>query len=249
MPLVLRMRRTSLIPFAAGLALLVTSVGFTGCNKSKTDEKHSTASAEDWVDVRETSAEERTYLEYGRGVVQAVSAQDYTAFYHQLSSHASARMSLNQFVPAEDEALFARQEKQPLKDVTLPRFTELMQGCETRFGRPVKPLNLHVHSTDAEVLAGTKLQGIDAIDTMFAIGNMPGQTPAAIRKASLRAKIRVELSPDQLADAAKAYRITVEELQKDQDFEPYLTLKLVLVTGEGGLQVGYFEFLPPSMMD
>ena len=198
LPPVLRMRRTSLIPLAASLAVLVASVAFTGCNKSKTDEKHSDASAKDWVDFSDATAEERNYLEYGRGVVQAVSAQDYTAFYNQLSSHARARMSLNQFAPAEDEAVFARQEKQAVKDVTLPRFLELMQLCETQFGRPATPLNLHVHSTDATALA---------------------------------------------------YEVTVEELQKDEDFEPYLALKLVLIAGNGGLQVGYFEFLPPSMMD
>jgi hypothetical protein len=236
---------------ATGLALLVTVTGvaFTGCSKSDPTGKDSAESAQDWVDVSEASPEERTYLDYGRGVVQAVSSQNYGAFYDQLSSHARARMSLNQFDPADDEAVFARQEKQPEKNVALPRFLELMQLCETRFGRPVTPLNLHVHTTDAAALSGTKRQGFDALDTMFAIGNMPDLAPTAIRKASLRARIRSELSAAQLAEAAKAHDVNVEELQKDQDFEPYLTLKLILVAGESGLQVGYFEFLPPSMMD
>jgi hypothetical protein len=239
----------SIIPVATGLALLVAGVVFTGCNKSKIVEKDSAASAQDWVDISDTSPEERTYLEYARGVVQAVSSQDYTAFYGHLSSHARARMSLNQFAPADDESVFARQEKQPEKAVALPRFIELMQQCETRFGRPITPLNLHVHTTDAAPLSGTKHDGTDGIDTMFAIGNMPGLASAAIRKASLRAKIQVELSATQLAETAKAHQVTVEELQKDDDFAPYLTLKLVLVAGESGLQVGYFEFLPPSMLD
>ena len=243
------MKKTARIATVIGLAFFVTGGAFTGCNKSKTTEKEPATSAEDWVDHSDRSPEERTYLEYSRGVVQAVSSQDYAAFYAHLSSHARARMSLNQFAPADDGAAFARQEKQPEKAVALPRFIELMQQCETRFGRPAKPLKLYVHTTDAAPLSGTKHEGTDGLDTMFAIGNMPELAPAAIRKASLRARIGVELSAAQLAETAKAYHLSLEELQKDKDFEPYLTLKLVLVAGEGGLQVGYFEFLPPSMLD
>src|SRR5690349_11886211 len=103
------MWKTSRISAAACLAVLV---GVSGCSKSKPNSSETAAaSKEDWVDHSDTSPEERTYLEYGRGVVQAVSAQNYEAFYGQLSSHAKARISLNQFAPAEDEAVFARQEK------------------------------------------------------------------------------------------------------------------------------------------
>jgi hypothetical protein len=41
----------------------------------------------------------------------------------------------------------------------------------------------------------------------------------------------------------------VEELTKDENFDPYFNLKLVLVEEDGEFKVGYFEFLPPSMMD
>jgi len=243
------MKKNTLLAATIGLTILVTGGAFTGCNKSKTTETTAAPSAKDWVDHSDSSPEERTYLDYGRAVVQAVSSRDYAAFYGCLSSHARARMSLNQVAPADDEALFARQEKQPETAVTLPRFIELMRQCESRFGRPTKPLNLHVHTTEAAPLSGTKHAGTDGIDTMFAIGNMPNLAPAAIRKASLRAKIQVALTPAQLAETAKAYHVTADELQKDEDFVPYLTLKLVLVAGETGLQVGYFEFLPPSMLD
>jgi len=84
---------------------------------------------------------------------------------------------------------------------------------------------------------------------MFAIGNIPKLAPAAIRKASLRGSIRVELSPEELAEIAKRYEMTVDELVASEDFEPYLNLKLVIVDEDGSLRVGYFEFLPPSMMD
>jgi hypothetical protein len=38
-------------------------------------------------------------------------------------------------------------------------------------------------------------------------------------------------------------------VQKSEDFDPYFNLKIVLVEEGGQLKIGYFEFLPPSMMD
>src|SRR5688500_4932766 len=152
-PAVQRITRVWLRRVATSVAWLILGIVISGCSKSTTSKKGSSASASDWVDTSEVSPEERTYLEYGRGVVQAVSAQNYESFYGQLSSHARARMSLNQFAPADDEAAFVRQEKQPVKDVALPRFLELMQLAEQRFGRPIAPLNLHVHTTEAAALS------------------------------------------------------------------------------------------------
>ena len=43
--------------------------------------------------------------------------------------------------------------------------------------------------------------------------------------------------------------ITVEDLKKSEDFDLYFKLTIVLVDERGQLRVGYFEFLPPSMMD
>jgi glycerol-3-phosphate dehydrogenase len=40
-----------------------------------------------------------------------------------------------------------------------------------------------------------------------------------------------------------------DKLQKDENFDPYLNLKVVLVEEGGQLKVGYFEFLPPSIWD
>ena len=84
---------------------------------------------------------------------------------------------------------------------------------------------------------------------MFAIGAMPDWIPADIRRASLRGQIHTELSPQELANVAQRRGITVEELKKDQDFDPYFNLKVVLVEEAGQPKVGYFEFLPPSIMD
>lgn len=235
----------------AGAALCILAA----CGKKSTDstanDAHATeAKAGDWVQTDDTTPEQRGYLEHGRGIVQAVAARDYAAFHATLSSHARARMSLNQFAPEENDAAFERNEKAPRRDVGLPAFLELMARMESRFGAPAKPLSLHLHTTEADVLSGAKAEGLDALDVMFAIGNMPKEIPAAIRKASLRAQIGVELSPAQLAEAAKAYDTTEDKLKQDPEFKPYLTLKLVLVQDtDGRLRVGYFEFLPPSMMD
>jgi len=87
------------------------------------------------------------------------------------------------------------------------------------------------------------------MDSMFAIGAMPDWIPADIRRASLRGQIHTELSPQELQRAAQQEGISVEELQKDENFDPYLNLKVVLVEEGGQLKVGYFEFLPPSMLD
>ena len=38
-------------------------------------------------------------------------------------------------------------------------------------------------------------------------------------------------------------------IKKSEDLDPYVNLKVVLVEEAGQLKIGYFEFLPPSMMD
>jgi len=88
-----------------------------------------------------------------------------------------------------------------------------------------------------------------AMDSMFAIGAMPDWIPAEIRRASLRGQIHTELSPQALQTVAQQQGISLEELKKSEDFDPYFNLKIVLVDEAGQLKIGYFEFLPPSMMD
>jgi hypothetical protein len=238
------------LPAAVCLTALLV---LTACGKKSAPAGESAPASgqqKDWVQAEDVTPAERGYLDYGRTVVQTVANRAYADFYAQLSTHARARMSLNQFAPDDDDAVFARNEKQPRLNVLLPEFQELMARAEKKFGSPRRPLDLHVQSSDPAVLSGTKREGLDALEVMFAIGNMPAAVPATSRKASLRAKIGVELTPEELAEAAKAYQVTVEELQNDEDFKPYLTLKLVLVEDtDGQLRVGYFEFLPPSMMD
>lgn len=237
------------------VVVIAVALGLVGCEKRQPATGQSgppgtRAKASDFVQIdNETTDLERHCLDFGRTVVMAVAARNYEEFYGQLSSHAKAQMSLNQFAPEEDDAKFERNEKMPRRNVALPEFLQLMAAAEKFHGAPVKPLDLHVHTSDPAVLAGTATGGFEAIDVMFAIGNMPKLAPPAIRKASLRGSLRVDLSPEQLAEAAKAYETTVDELVKMEDFKPYLNLKLVIVEEDDALRVGYFEFLPPSMMD
>lgn len=220
------------------------------CTRKTDDVSGSGDDAGDWVQADDDATpEEKRYLEIGRALMLTVCARDYEALHARLSSHAVARISLNQCAPADDDTVFERQEAEPRRNVGAPEFRQLMAGMEERFGSPARPLGLHIHSTDPEILAGTKTDGFDAIDVMLAIGNMPATIPAGQRRASLRGQIAVQLSPAQLAEAAKAYEVTPEELVSDPDFEPYLNLKLVLVEENGELRLGYFEFLPPSMLD
>jgi hypothetical protein len=158
-------------------------------------------------------------------------------------------MSLNQFAPAQQDADFQRNESNPFINVTAEQFAYLMQYVEAAHGTPLAPKMLHVFSTDADVLNRRSKEQFGAMDSMFAIGAMPDSIPADVRRASLRGQIHTELSPRELEKVANEQGISVEELKKDDKFDPYFNLKVVLVEEDGQLKVGYFEFLPPSIMD
>ena len=193
--------------------------------------------------------EEKPYFDAAKPFVDAVAGRDYTRAYGYLSSHAKARMSPNQFVAPDDDAAYARNEAAAVRDVTPEKFTQLLAPCEKQLGKPSKLLDLHVFSTEAAALSGRGANTEEKLEAMFAIGMMPASIPAGIRKASLRSKLKVELSAEQLALAAKDRETTPEKLKRDPDFQPYLNLKLVLVEEAGALKVGYFEFMPPGLMD
>ncbi|HUG11153.1 MAG TPA: hypothetical protein VMM36_09075 [Opitutaceae bacterium] len=232
--------------------VLTVALGLAGCGKRQpaTGGSESRAKSTDFVQMdSETTDIEQHCLDFGRSVMLALAARNYEEFYGQLSSHAKAQMSLNQFVPETDDAKFESNEKMPRRNVALPEFLQHMALAEKFHGAPVKPLSLHVHTSDPAVLAGGATGGFEAIDVMFAIGNMPKLAPASIRKASLRGSLSVELAAEELAEIAKRYEMTVDELVKSEDFEPYMTVKLVIVEEGDSLRVGYFELLPPSMLD
>src|SRR5438046_6079120 len=237
-------RVTSLIA-AILLPLLLTSCGKQGQEGEK---KTAQKNEDDFLD-KNAKPEERKYLLVAKPFFIAVANRNYAAAYALLSSHARARMSLNQFTPAQQDADFQQNESYPMTNVTAEQFSYLMQYVEAAHGAPRAPKMLHVFSTDADVLNRRSAEQFGAVDSMFAIGAMPDSIPGDIRRASLRGQIHTELSPEDVEKAANAQGISVDELKKDENFDTYFKLKVVIVEEDGQLKVGYYEFLPPSMMD
>ena len=227
------------------LPMLLTSCGKKGPDGEK---KTAQKSEDDFLD-KDAKPDERKYLLAAKPFFIAIANRKYPDAYALLSTHARARMSFNQFTPAEEQATFQQYESNPYTNVTAEQFAYLMQYVEAARGAPRAPKMLSVFSTDPDVLNRRSREPFGAMDSMFAIGAMPDWIPAAIRRASLRGQIHTELSPQELQKVAQQQGISVEQLKKSEDFDPYFNLKVVLVEENGQLKVGYFEFLLPSMMD
>ena len=232
------------------IAAILLPVLLTSCGKKGPGGEKNTAqkSEDDFLD-KDAKPDERKYLLATKPFFIAIANRKYADAYALFSSHARAQMSFNQFTPAEDKATFQQYESQPYSNVTAEQFAYLMQYVEAARGAPRAPKMLSVFSTDPDVLNRRSKEQFGAMDSMFAIGAMPDWIPADIRRASLRGQIQTELSPQELQKVAQQQGISVEELKKDENLDPYLNLKVVLVEENGQFKVGYFEFLPPSIMD
>ena len=242
--------KTHGVAVAFCIAISLAAILPASCSRKTADADKKTAqkSEDDFLD-KDAKADERKYLLAAKPFFIAVAGRKYADAYALLSSHARARMSFNQFTPADEQTTFQQIESNPYSNVTAEQFAYLMQYVEAARGAPRAPKMLSVFSTDPDVLNRRSKEQFGAMDSMFAIGAMPEWIPADIRRASLRGQIHTELSPQELANVAQQHGITVEELKKDEDFDPYFNLKVVLVEEAGQLKVGYFEFLPPSIMD
>src|SRR5205823_12044869 len=139
------------------------------------------------------------------------------------------RMSLDQFKPAQQDSDIQQTESYAFDNVTAEQFAYLMQYVEAAHGAPRAPKMLNVFSTNPDVLNRRSKEQFGAMDSMFAIGAMPDWIPADIRRASLRGQIHTKLSPQELQNVAQREGISVEQLKKDPDFDPYFNLKVVLV--------------------
>src|SRR6266581_77642 len=184
--------------FAAAmlLPLLVTSRG----KKGQEGKKNTAQKSEDDFLDKDAKPDERKYLLAAKPFFVAVANRKYADAYALLSSHARARMSFNQFTPAEEQATFQQYESNPYANVTAEQFAYLMQYVEAARGTPRAPKMLSVFSTDPDVLNRRSKEQFGAMDSMFAIGAMPDWIPANIRRASLRGQIHTELSPQELAN-------------------------------------------------
>ena len=227
------------------LPVLVAGCGKKGQNSEK---KTVQKSEDDFLD-KDAKPDERKYLLAAKPFFVAVASRRYADAYALLSRYAIARMSLDQFTPAQQDSDSQQNQSFAFDNVTAEQFAYLMQYVEAEHGAPRAPKMLHVFSTDRDVLNRRSKEQFGAMDSMFAIGAMPDWIPADIRRASLRGQISTELSPQELQNVAQREGISVEDLKKSEDFDPYFNLKIVLVDEGGQLKIGYFEFLPPSIWD
>lgn len=238
---------------ALAIALLAGCSGSTNSPEDEPSSQSAESAAapkpDDFVSVEEdASPEEKKYLEAGKPFMVALAKSDYAQAYDLLSSHAKAQMSINQFIAPEDESQLKTNAEHPLQNVTAEQFAEQVRGVEAKFGKPHKPENLHIQSVDPKILTGQVTDPMDKLDVMFSIGMMPDTIPGDIRRASLRGSIRTEWNPEDLKAAAQQLNTTEEEVLKNEE-GPYYNIKYVLVEEGGALKVGYFEFMPPSMLD
>jgi hypothetical protein len=217
--------------------------------KGQTREKKTVQKSEDDFLDKDAKPDERKYLLAAKPFVLAVANRKYADAYALLSRYAIARMSLEQFKPSEQDSDAQQNQAYVFDNVTAEQFAYLMQYVEATYGAPRAPKMLHVFSTNPDVLNRRSKEQFGAMDSMFAIGAMPEWIPADIRKASLRGQIHTELSPKELQNVAQRERMSVENLKKSDDFDPYFNFKVVLVEEGGQLKIGYFEFLPPSIWD
>src|SRR5262249_27629024 len=155
----------------------------------------------------------------------AVASRKYADAYALLSRYAIARMSLEQFKPSESESDAQQNQAYVFDNVTAEQFAYLMQYVEAAHGTPRAPKMLDVFSTDADVLSRRSKEQFGAMDSMFAIGAMPEWIPGDIRRASLRGQIHTELSPQELQNVAQREGMSVEDLKKSDDFDPYFNFK------------------------
>jgi hypothetical protein len=231
-------------------AAILVPLSLTGCGKkSQEGEKKTVQKSEDDFVDKDAKPDERKYLLAAKPFFVAVANRKYADAYALLSRYAIARMSLEQFKPSESDSDAQQNQAYVFDNVTAEQFAYLMQYVEAAHGAPRAPKMLHVFSTDPDVLNRRSKEQFGAMDSMFAIGAMPEWIPGDIRRASLRGQIHTELSPQELQNVAQRDGISVEDLKKSDDFDPYFNLKVVLVEEGGQLKIGYFEFLPPSIWD
>ena len=145
------------VTVASSVPILITVILLpallTSCGRSGSDGKKKTAqkSEDDFLD-KDAKPDERKYLLAAKPFFIAVASRKYANAYALLSSYAKARMSFNQFTPAEEQATFQQYEASPYMNVTAEQFAYLMRYVEAARGAPRAPKTLYVFSTDPDVL-------------------------------------------------------------------------------------------------
>src|SRR6266550_7838352 len=161
--------RPAIIAAAILLPLLLTSCG----KKGEQGEKKTVQKSEDDFLDKDAKSDERKYLLAAKLFFIAVANRKYADAYALLSRYAIARMSLDQYKPAQQDSDVQQNQPYAFDNVTAEQFAYLMQYVEAAHGAPRAPKMLHVFSTDPDVLNRRSKEQFGAMDSMFAIGAMP----------------------------------------------------------------------------
>src|SRR5262249_44312794 len=148
----------------------------------------------DFLD-KDAKPDERKYLRAAKPFFIAVANRKYADAYALLSRYAIARMSLDQFKPAEQDSDSQQNQSYAFDNVTAEQFAYLMQYVEAATGTPRAPKILRVFSPAPDFLTGRTKKNLAALDSFFPTAELPFCIPADIRRASLRGQIHTELSP------------------------------------------------------
>ena len=131
--LVLLMSPTLLLVIVTAAILLPGLL--TGCDKKgQADEKKTVQKSEDDFLDKDAKPDERKYLLAAKPFFIAVASRKYADAYALLSSHARARMSLEQFTPAQQDPNSQQNQSYAFDNVTADQFAYLMQYVETAMG-------------------------------------------------------------------------------------------------------------------
>jgi hypothetical protein len=124
---------------------ILLPVLLAGCNKKGEEGQNKTVqkSEDDFLD-RDAKPDERKYLLAAKPFFVAVANRKYADAYTLLSSHARARMSLDQFKPAKQDSDSQQNQSYAFDNVTAEQFAYLMQYVEAAHGAPRAPKMLHV---------------------------------------------------------------------------------------------------------
>src|SRR5438093_8086698 len=113
------------------IAAILLPVLLTSCGKKTQGGKEKTAqkSEDDFLD-KDAKPDERKYLLAAKPFFIAVANRKYADAYALLSRYAIARMSLDQFKPAQQDSDIQQTESYAFDNVTAEQFAYLMQYVE-----------------------------------------------------------------------------------------------------------------------
>ena len=132
--------RLAIFPAAILLPVLLISCG----KKNHEGEKKTVQKSEDDFLDKDAKPDEQKYLLAAKPFFIAVVNRKYADAYALLSSYARARMSLDQFTPAEQDSDSQQNQSYAFDNVTAEQFAYLMQYVEAARGAPRAPKMLHV---------------------------------------------------------------------------------------------------------